>query len=86
MGGCLGRSGSASTVSVLAAGSLQNALTSDFRSQTDAHVEVEAHGSARAARMVAEGQRDPDIVALVLLTIAVGTVLLIYTVGTNPWQ
>ena len=25
-------------------------------------------------------------VALVLLTIAVGTVLLIYTVGTNPWQ
>lgn len=64
MGGCLGRSGSASTVSVLAAGSLQNALTSDFRSQTDAHVEVEAHGSARAARMVAEGQRDPDIVAL----------------------
>lgn len=63
-GGCLGRASSGSTVSLLAAGSLQNALTGDFRPPTDARVEVEAHGSARAARMVAEGQRDPDIIAL----------------------
>jgi len=62
--GCLGRAGSTPTVSILAAGSLQRALTTEFEPPDGTRVEVEAHGSARVARMVADGQRDPDIVAL----------------------
>ncbi|EMA06296.1 extracellular solute-binding protein [Haloferax denitrificans] len=62
--GCLGRAGSTPTVSILAAGSLQRALTTEFEAPEGTRVEVEAHGSARVARMVADGQRDPDIVAL----------------------
>ncbi|ELZ63407.1 sulfate ABC transporter substrate-binding protein [Haloferax prahovense DSM 18310] len=62
--GCLGRAGSTPTVSILAAGSLQRALTAEFESPEGTRVEVEAHGSARVARMVDDDQRDPDIVAL----------------------
>lgn len=63
LAGCsvLGRGGTA--VRVLCAGSLQRALlTLDDR--IDPRVQVEAHGSAAAARLVAEGARDPDVVAL----------------------
>ncbi|AFK19905.1 ABC transporter substrate-binding protein [Haloferax mediterranei ATCC 33500] len=62
--GCVGRSSSNSAVTLLVAGSLQNALTTGFEPPADTRIEVEAHGSARAARMVADQQRDPDIVAL----------------------
>lgn len=64
LAGCstvLGSSGSA--VRVLCAGSLQNALLA-LDSAVDPAVQVEAHGSAAAARMVADGQRHPDVVAL----------------------
>lgn len=47
-------------VSLLCAGSLQKALLDSFGEG----VQVEAHGSAAAARFVADGVRDPDVVAL----------------------
>ncbi|ESP90105.1 extracellular solute-binding protein [Candidatus Halobonum tyrrellensis] len=56
--------GGSAPVSVLAAGSLQNALTNGLVPAVDAPVRVETHGSATVARMVQEGQRDPDIVAV----------------------
>ncbi|QPV63068.1 substrate-binding domain-containing protein [Halosimplex litoreum] len=51
-------------VSVLAAGSLQLAFSEGLRAAVDRPVRVEAHGSVTVARLVAEGKRDPDIVAL----------------------
>jgi len=51
-------------VDVLAAGSLQHALETGFESAVDLPVQVESHGSATVARLVDEGQRDPDIVAV----------------------
>ncbi|MEF8757618.1 MAG: extracellular solute-binding protein [Halobacteriales archaeon] len=63
LGGCSALGGS-NPVSILAAGSLQNAFTGALPAETDHDVEVEAYGSARVARMVAEEQRDPDVVAL----------------------
>jgi molybdate/tungstate transport system substrate-binding protein len=66
--GCAGVSGVAvdrpDPVSVLAAGSLNNALENGLRPSVASAIEVEAHGSAEAARLVAGGQKDPDIVAL----------------------
>lgn len=63
-GGAVGRLSDRPTVSVLAAGSLQNAFESDLREAVSPRLQVEAHGSAAAARLVAEGQRDPDVLAL----------------------
>ena len=57
-------SGQSTTVAVLAAGSLQNALANGLRPAVDVPVEIEAHGSATVARMIDEGQRDPDIVSV----------------------
>lgn len=51
-------------VSLLAAGSLNNALENGLRREVDHPLEIEAHGSATVARLVAEGQRDPDIVTV----------------------
>jgi len=51
-------------VSVLAAGSLQLAFSEGLRAAVDRPLRVEAHGSVTVARLVAEGRRDPDIVAL----------------------
>ncbi|WP_436911941.1 extracellular solute-binding protein [Halosimplex marinum] len=51
-------------VSVLAAGSLQLAFSEGLRAMVDRRVQVEAHGSVTAARLVAEGKRDPAVVAL----------------------
>jgi molybdate/tungstate transport system substrate-binding protein len=56
--------GGGTTVTILAAGSLQHALENGLVPAVDVPVEVEAHGSATLARMVAEGQRDPDIVTV----------------------
>ncbi|MDY6765688.1 MAG: extracellular solute-binding protein [Halobacteria archaeon] len=64
LAGCIGGTTSGNTVSILAAGSLQNAFINSLEPNTDVPIRVEAYGSARAARMVAEGQRNPDIVAL----------------------
>jgi molybdate/tungstate transport system substrate-binding protein len=53
-------------VRLLAAGSLNNALENGLRKELPEGIrlEVEARGSAAVARMVAEGQRDPDVVTL----------------------
>jgi molybdate/tungstate transport system substrate-binding protein len=56
--------GESLTVAILAAGSLQHALETGLVPAVDVPVRVEAHGSATVARMVAEGQRDPDIVTV----------------------
>ncbi|MFD1648078.1 extracellular solute-binding protein [Haloarchaeobius litoreus] len=64
LAGCSGVFGGGSAVSVLAAGSLNDALENGLRERVDQRVTVESHGSARVARLVAEGQKDPDIVAV----------------------
>jgi molybdate/tungstate transport system substrate-binding protein len=51
-------------VAILSAGSLQHALEKGLKPAVDVSVRVESHGSATVARMVAEGQRDPDIVTV----------------------
>jgi molybdate/tungstate transport system substrate-binding protein len=52
------------TVSMLAAGSLNDALENGLRPAVGAELRVEAHGSAHVARLVAEGSKDPDIVSV----------------------
>jgi molybdate/tungstate transport system substrate-binding protein len=72
LAGCSGRTGAGSstgggrslTIAILAAGSLQHALETGLGPAIDVPIRVEAHGSATVARMVAEGQRDPDIVTV----------------------
>jgi len=67
-GGCLGvvaqTGGSgASGVSALVAGSLQGTFER-LNEMVDPPLRVEAHGSVTAARLVASGERDPDLLAL----------------------
>lgn len=62
--GLLGRVEGEPSVSVLAAGSLQNAFETDLRTTVEPRLRLEAHGSATAARLVAEEKRDPDVLAL----------------------
>ena len=62
--GASGESDASETVSMLAAGSLNDALENGLRPTVDATLEVEAHGSAQVARLVAEGAKAPDIVSL----------------------
>jgi molybdate/tungstate transport system substrate-binding protein len=67
LGGCVGSAGvlgGGRAVSVLAAGSLQSAFEDGLAGAVEPTLEVEAHGSVTVARLVAEGKRDPDIVAL----------------------
>jgi molybdate/tungstate transport system substrate-binding protein len=68
LAGCTGvRRGAGSeapTVTILAAGSLQHALETGLAPAVDVPIRVEAHGSATVARLIAEGQRDPDIVTV----------------------
>ena len=56
--------GQSTTTAILAAGSLQHAIESGLKPAVDVPVQVEAHGSATLARMIDEGQRDPDIVTV----------------------
>ncbi|MBX0297467.1 extracellular solute-binding protein [Haloarcula nitratireducens] len=51
-------------VSILAAGSLNDALENGLRADVAVPLRVEAHGSARVARLVADEQKDPDIVSV----------------------
>lgn len=62
--GCANAGSQSDPVSILAAGSLNNALENGLRARVDDPVEVEAHGSAEVARLVAEGQKDPDVVSV----------------------
>ncbi|GAB6862033.1 extracellular solute-binding protein [Haloplanus litoreus] len=67
VGGCLGRGRTSDpppSVTVLAAGSLNNAFENGLRPRVDARLQVEAHGSAEVARLVAGESKDPDVVAL----------------------
>jgi molybdate/tungstate transport system substrate-binding protein len=70
LAGCAGRAtepatgGRSAPVAILAAGSFQHALETGLKPAVDVPIRVEAHGSATVARMVAEGQRDPDIVTV----------------------
>lgn len=58
-------SDSPSSVSLMAAGSLNHALENGLaKQQSEAPLEIEAHGSVTVARLVAEGRRNPDIVSL----------------------
>ncbi len=59
-----GTGGQSETVSMLAAGSLHNALENGLRSDLDRPAEIESRGSAKAARLVADGQKHPDIVSV----------------------
>ncbi|WP_136718271.1 extracellular solute-binding protein [Halorientalis salina] len=78
LAGCAGVGGRSEPISVLAAGSLQNALTNGLRDAVDADLTVEAYGSRHAAQLVAEGQRDPDILVL-------ADVELFESVLSTPW-
>jgi molybdate/tungstate transport system substrate-binding protein len=51
-------------VTILAAGSLNLALEEGLRPSVDARLQVETHGSAEVARLVAEGTKDADIVSV----------------------
>jgi len=51
-------------VSMLVAGSLNNAVENGLRPAVDARLQPEAYGSAAGARLVADGGKDPDIVSL----------------------
>ncbi len=72
-------SGQSTTVAILAAGSLQNALANGLKPTVDVPVQIESHGSATVARMIDEGQRDPDIVT-------VADVALFEEPLTPPWH
>lgn len=64
LGGCSGVLGGTATVSMLVAGSLNNAVENGLRPAVEARLQSQAHGSAEAARLVTGGQLDPDIVSL----------------------
>jgi len=67
VGGCLGTGRTSDpppSVTMLAAGSLNNAFENGLRPRVDARLQVEAHGSAEVARLVAGESKDPDVVAL----------------------
>lgn len=51
-------------VSILAAGSLNNALKNGLQPRVTSPLRIEARGSVRVARMVAEEQKSPDIVSI----------------------
>ena len=62
--GAIGRGGSSESVSLLAAGSLNNAIENGLRGSVDATLQSEVHGSAECARLVTSGQKAPDILSL----------------------
>lgn len=64
LAGCSGVLGSGQAVSMMVAGSLNNAVENGLRPAVDARVQSEARGSAAAARLVASETKDPDIVSL----------------------
>jgi molybdate/tungstate transport system substrate-binding protein len=67
--GCLalvgtGSHGRGARVALRVAGSLQHATTDGLETTVDVPLAVAANGSAAAARFVAEGQKDPDVLSL----------------------
>ncbi|WP_323675985.1 extracellular solute-binding protein [Halorubellus sp. PRR65] len=78
LAGCSTFGAGSDPVRVLAAGSLQRALDDGLRDAVDAPIAVEARGSAAAARLVADGTRHPDVLAL-------ADVALFDRVLDDPW-
>ncbi len=64
LAGCSGVLGRGEAVSMLVAGSLNDAVENGLRPAVDAGLQAAAHGSAEAARLVAAERKDPDIVSL----------------------
>lgn len=67
LAGCsnvLGRPSDSGAVSLLAAGSLNNALENGLKTDLNTTVQIEARGSAEVARLVEADQKDPDIVSV----------------------
>ncbi|MDS0284627.1 extracellular solute-binding protein [Haloarcula onubensis] len=64
LAGCSGALGGGETVSMLVAGSLNDAVENGLRPAVDTRLQSAAHGSAEVARLVADGAKDPDIVTL----------------------
>lgn len=69
LSGCVNSLGSLSSessevVSILTAGSLYNALENGFRSGSSVPLQIEAHGSVEITRLVADNQKNPDIVVV----------------------
>lgn len=64
LAGCSGVRGGTEPVSLLVAGSLNNAAENGLEAAVDGPLRVEAHGSARLARMIAAGQKDPHIASV----------------------
>ncbi|ELY41349.1 extracellular solute-binding protein [Halalkalicoccus jeotgali] len=52
------------TVSMLVAGSLNNALENGLRPDAETTIEIEAYGSAEVAHLIADDRKDPDIVSV----------------------
>lgn len=59
-----GEGGRSTSIAILAAGSLQNALSNGLKPAVDVPVQIEAHGSTTVARLISEGKRDPDIISV----------------------
>jgi molybdate/tungstate transport system substrate-binding protein len=78
LAGCSSFPGGPDPVRVLAAGSLQRAVDDGLRAAVDAPIALESRGSAALARLVADGQRDPDVLAL-------ADVALFDRVLEDPW-
>ncbi len=51
-------------VSLLVAGSLYNALENGLRNAVNQRIQIEGRGSTTVTRLVASGQKDPDIVSV----------------------
>lgn len=49
---------------MLAAGSLTNAVEKGLKQIVDVSLQIETYGSAEVSRLVADGQKDPDIVSV----------------------
>lgn len=65
--GCLGSASEddrRDTVSLFAAGSLHNGLEHGLKPAVDPRLQIEARGSAAVVRLVADDQKDPDIVSI----------------------
>lgn len=89
LGGCAGHLGVAASrprpVAVLAAGSCQHAFENALRDAVDRSIRLTTMGSVSAARLVASGDRDPDVLVVAdpLLFAAILDVGRYHLVATN---
>ncbi|WP_236044591.1 hypothetical protein [Haloarcula nitratireducens] len=74
IGGCFGLA--QSRVRTLVAGSMQAAASGTLQRETTAELAVESHGTVHAARLV----------AVTLLSVALGTLLVVHALRATPWR